>query len=196
MLCTHSWTCYSLIPFPDTEVIKWFKSYNTITLLQTLVSSCVYFFYLTRLSSSRSNIWQCIPRHFTPASQQLQGHLSSRQKGALTENTEGHTHLSSCAAAHWTPETGCVTALTAQQSSPAVSSLAAAPSSVTVRTTNILILFPHLTEVISPSILHACNYTQSRRCNFPDNSMWSASCKFLYFTIKWSLLKVTDHLRD
>jgi hypothetical protein len=50
-----------------------------------------------------------------------------------------YTNLTSCAAAHWTQGTVCVTVLTVQQSSPGVSSLAAAPSSVTVQSTNTLI---------------------------------------------------------
>lgn len=89
MLCTHSWTCYSLMPFPDTEVFKWFKSYNTITLLQILVSSCVYFFYLTRLSSPRSNIWQCIPWQSTPASRQLLARRMHLLGWRLGDNLKG-----------------------------------------------------------------------------------------------------------
>jgi hypothetical protein len=105
--------------------------------------------------------------HFTSLYNHL--HLSSfgatyqvARRVQLGANLESHTHLISCAAAHWTQETGFVIALTAQQSSPAVSSLAVAPSSVTVRSTNIVILFPDLTEVISPSILHALHDIQSR----------------------------------
>ena len=50
------------------------------------------------------------------------------------------THLTSCAAVHWTQGTGCATAWTAQLSSLAKSSLAVALSSVTMQSRNILIL--------------------------------------------------------
>jgi hypothetical protein len=40
-LCIRFWSCYLLMPFPGTEVLEWFTPYNTITLFQILLSSCI-----------------------------------------------------------------------------------------------------------------------------------------------------------